>query len=131
NIAGQASDINILVPNGNPMSRTLHGSQDLARRQIDMHDSPGQRVIGDVFDIVPMRDDPQLILRSNEHVLRTAQIRPLPEEFPVFIENLDPVILTVTDVHRIMRIYRNGVRNVKLTRTSPTLAPCQQILAVA
>src|ERR1700684_579035 len=51
-IAREACDIDVGVAYGYPVARTFHGPNDFARRQIDAHDSAGQRVISNVLDVV-------------------------------------------------------------------------------
>src|ERR1035441_3241489 len=99
NIAGQAGDVDISVGGQRqPMPGTLHGAENLTRRDVDAHDPPRQRVVGQVLLVVPVRDDLQLVFRRDVHPLRGPQMGPLAEELPVGIENLDAVVLAVPDI---------------------------------
>ena len=49
-IAGQAGDVDIPVAGQRqPMPGTLHGAENLARRDVDAHDPPRQRVVRQVL----------------------------------------------------------------------------------
>ncbi len=103
NVPGQAANVDIGVPDGDPVARTFHGAENLPCSEINVHDSAGQRIVGDVLDIVAVRDDPHLVL-GDEDVLRRAEMRPLTQKFAVFLEDLNAVILAIADVDGIARI---------------------------
>src|ERR1022692_2765697 len=106
NIASQAGDVDISVGGQRqPMPGTLHGAENLTRRDVDAHDPPRQRVVGEVLFPVAVGDDPHLVLRRDVHPLGCPQMSPLPQELPVGIENLDAVVLAVADVDILVRVH--------------------------
>ena len=52
------------------MTGTLHGAENLSSLDVDFHDATGQSVVGQVLDVVAMGDDPHLVLRRDEEILR-------------------------------------------------------------
>src|SRR5216684_4450122 len=61
-ISGQAADEDLVRGRDmDPVAGAFHGSQDLAGCQIDPHDAAGESVVGDVFDVIAVGDDPHLI----------------------------------------------------------------------
>ena len=88
-----------------------------------MHDPPGQGVVGEVFDVVPMCDDPHVILRRNEDVLGASQMGPLPKEFSLRIKNLDAIVLAVAHIDRALGIDRHRMWNLKVTGAFAGFAP--------
>ena len=58
-----------------------------------------------------------------ENVTRTDNIVPLAQVVAVYIENLDPVVLSVANVNVVVLVYTDLVQNRELSRLSPGLTP--------
>src|SRR5262249_40293511 len=65
--------------------------------------------VGTVVSGFRVGDVDQLIL-VDVHTARAAKLEPLSDKLPVLIENLDPVVLAITDEQPPLRVERNGVR---------------------
>lgn len=98
-IPGQTSDKDqAVVRLVDPMPRTLHRTEDLARLAIDLHDPTGQRIVGEILDVVAVGDDPHFVVRSNEDILRRSEMIPLAQILPVGSENLNTIVLAIAHV---------------------------------
>ena len=111
------------------MARALHGADDRARLAVDLHDTSGKGVVGDVFDVVAVRDDPHLVVGRDEDVLRRAEVVPFAQVLAVGIEDLDAVVLAVADVDDARGIDRDRVNGIELAPTRAGLAPRGDVLA--
>ena len=108
-----------------PMSRAFDDTENLTGPRIRAHDAPSKRIQRPCFNVFTVGDEPQLIFRCHEQILRRAQVIPLSEELPFSCENLNAVVLPITDVHIAFRIERHRVRHVKLARGCAGPAPLQ------
>src|SRR6476469_3455265 len=95
-----------------------------------MHDAPRQSIVGQILNVIAVGDDPHVILRGNEDVLRASQVCPLPKKMSVSIKDLDAVVLAIAHIDGALRIYGHGMRNLKLAWAVARFAPSQKILAI-
>ena len=63
------------------------------------------------------------IILVDIHTTRAAKLEPLSDKLPVLIENLDPVVLAITDKQPPLRVERNGVRHIELARSHAFSSP--------
>jgi len=88
-----------------------------------MHDAPGQSIVRQILNVIAVRDDPHVVPRGNEDVLRASEVCPLAEKMSVSIKDLDAIVLTIAHIDSALRIYCHGMRNLKLAWTPAWFAP--------
>ena len=63
------------------------------------------------------------VLPVDEHAARPAELSPLRQEHPVLVEDLNPAVPAVGDKQPAVRVHREIVWRVELTRAGPLLSP--------
>src|SRR5215469_3180185 len=63
------------------------------------------------------------LARGHEQPARPMQVVPLGLVFAIAIEHLDPMVLAIGNIHPTIRIARNVVSDVELTRISTWRTP--------
>src|SRR5262245_14415020 len=56
------------------------------------------------------------VVLGDEDAARPPELTPLAEELPLLVEDLNAVVLAITDEQPAARVHRNGVRLTELAR---------------
>jgi hypothetical protein len=94
----------------------LDGAKDSAALEINLHQLPRERVVGDVLSVVAMGQHPHLARRRDEETLGAPEVIPDSQQRAVHVEDLDAIVLAITDVDTICGVDGDRVRDPELAR---------------
>ena len=81
--------------------------------------------------VVAPIDHPDVLIRADEETIRVSNTRPLLQEIPFRIEDLDPLVLAIPHINVALFVYRNAVWQIEFTRTRSVFPPGLQEVPVA